>query len=290
MHIRQLLTFSALLLSSSLAAAPTSSLAQTATPAQIVTAMRNTNLNIDTGLEAIQTRCDIQQKRKVLLEQENARRTPDLNGLNSSKTILLALLDQQNSVLMEKTRILSDLKARISQLQDDIKSSKKTAATHLAELKAQRDTAKTAVLAPAKKLRRLDDAYEALVLAGQATDQGEASYLSTRAELVNTQGQQQATVIEKNRAIADLTALMRLGQTDCLGLSNEELKRLQDELKLKQSSLPTATAEQKAAQVALNGTKKKLRIVQTKIAKLSAIEIPAIPSICAIIDQFTPAD
>lgn len=278
MQLRSLFTLATLVLSGSLVGAPTNSVAQTATPGQILTAMRTTNQNIDVGISAIQTRCEIQRKRKGLLEQENAKRTPDLSDLNGSKTILLAQQQQQNSVLMEKSRVLGELKARISQLEDDIKNSTKDTNTRLKELQVARDAAKKAALDAAKKLRALDDAYEALVLTGQATADGEASYLSVRAELVTTRTQQESIVMQKNLAIGELS----LGHTT-------SLTDMKNELKSKQSGVASATAEQKAAQAALDGTKKKLRVVETQIAKLSEIAIPAIPSICGIIDQFTPA-
>ena len=299
---------SAILLSS-IAFISTSNLthAQSASPAELLAAMRQGNTNIENDVKNIQTRCANQQKRKELLEQEIVRRRPELTSLSASKATLTELLKQKDAALQARSKTLATLRASINEHQDAIKNANTSTTTRLATLRTERDAAKKVVQETTKNINSLDDVFEKWKDEGsneftlyraqfkdennklvtpdkrvELTPQEKSaldylkSYDSIRSDLSQTLTNKEAVVVQKNKAIADLT-----------DGSKETVQELKRKLAEKQAAVPGAIASVTAAQVDFNRTQADLRFVTARIATLSSIVIPNIPTVCTLINQMT---
>ena len=97
------------------------------------------------------------------------------------------------------------------------------------------------------------------------------------AELDKIKAANEATVIEKDKAIAELTSGTR-----------ETVQQLQARLTEKQKAVPAATAAVFVATGDFNRTQTSLRAVNARIATLSSILIPNISPVCTFINQVFP--
>lgn len=295
------------ILFSSIAFISTSNLthAQSSSPAELLAAMKQGNINIENDVKNIQTRCANQEKRKMLLEQEIVKRQPQLTQLTASKTALTELQKQKDATLEAKTKELAALRASITELQDAIKNEKTSTTTRLATLRTERDAAKKIVLDTTKNINTVDDFFETWKdegsneftlyraqfkdennkllppeqrLALTALEQSALDYLksydSMRSALVQVRTTNEATVTQKEKAIADLTAGRR-----------DTVQDLQRKLAEKQGAVSGAIAAVTAAQVDFNRTQADVRSVSARIATLSSIVIPNIPTVCTFINQ-----
>jgi chromosome segregation ATPase len=299
---------SAILLSS-IAFISTSNLthAQSASPAELLAAMKQGNINIENDVKNIQTRCANQQKRKELLEQEILKRKPELTSLSASKTALTELLKQKDATLQGRSKTLAALRASITDLQDAIKNANTSTTTRLATLRTERDAAKKVVQETTKNINSLDDVFEKWKDEGsneftlyraqfkdennkllppekrvELTQQEKSaldylkSYDSMRSTLTQTKTTNEATIIQKDKAITDLTAGRK-----------ETVQELQRKLAEKHAAVPATIASVTAAQVDFNRAQGDLRFVTARIATLSSIVIPNIPTVCTFINQMS---
>jgi chromosome segregation ATPase len=227
--------------------------------------MKQTNGYIDNDVKTIRTRCANQQKRKELLEQEIVKRQPELTSLTASKTALTEQLKKNGAALDAKSKVLAELRAAITDLQDAIKNANTSTTTRLATLKTERDAAKKSIVDVTKNINSLDDVFEKWKDEGSneftlyraqlkyennkfvtpdkrvpltAAEQSALDYLTAydtmRASLSQIKAANEATVIQKDKAIAELTSGTR-----------ETVQVLQTRLAEKQKAVPAATAARK---------------------------------------------
>lgn len=294
---------------SSLALFATSHNAHAQSAAELIAAMKQGNTNIDNDVKTIRTRCANQQKRKDLLDQEIVKRQPQLTSLTASKTLLTEQLKQNSTALDAKNKVLADLRASISDLQDAIKEANTSTTTRIAKLKEERDAAKKAVVDLTKNINSLDDVFEKwkdegsneftlyraqlkdennkfltpdkrvpLTPAEQSALDYLTAYDTMRATLSQSKTANEAAVIQKDKAIADLSSGTR-----------ETVQTLQTRLTEKQKAVPAAITAVTTAQNEFNRTQRDLRAVTARIATLSSIIIPNISPVCTFINQVFPS-
>ena len=305
----RLRTVSALLLSSlALVATSQNVRAQALSPAELVNAMKQTNAYLDNDVKTIRSRCANQQKRKELLDQEIVKRQPELTSLTASKTALTEQLKKNGAALDAKSKALAELRAAITDLQDAIKNANTSTTTRLATLKTERDAAKKSIVDVTKNINSLDDVFEKWKDEGSneftlyraqlkyennkfvtpdkrvpltAAEQSALDYLTAydtmRASLSQIKAANEATVIQKDKAIAELTSGTR-----------ETVQVLQTRLAEKQKAVPAATAAVFVANGDFNRTQTDLRAANARIATLSSILIPNISPVCTFINQVFP--
>lgn len=305
----RLRTVSALLLSSLAFVATSQNVrAQALSPAELVNAMKQTNAYLDNDVKTIRSRCANQQKRKELLDQEIVKRQPELTSLTASKTALTEQLKKNGAALDAKSKALAELRAAITDLQDAIKNANTSTTTRLATLKTERDAAKKSIVDVTKNINSLDDVFEKWKDEGSneftlyraqlkyennkfvtpdkrvpltAAEQSALDYLTAydtmRASLSQIKAANEATVIQKDKAIAELTSGTR-----------ETVQVLQTRLAEKQKAVPAATAAVFVANGDFNRTQTDLRAANARIATLSSILIPNISPVCTFINQVFP--
>lgn len=302
----QLRSVSAILLASLTYIATSSGAhAQAASPGELVNTMKTVNGYIANDVKTLQTRCANQQKRKEILEKEIVSRQPELTSLNAMKTALTAQLKQKDDTLQGKNKALAALRASIEDLLDAIKNANTSTATRLVALKAEREAARKTAVAATKSIDSLDDVFEAWKDQGSneftlyraqfkdennkilppekripltAEEQTALDYLksydSMRAGYTQTKTINEAIVVEKDKAIANLTSGTR-----------DTVQVLQGKLAEKQGMIAGAVAAVAVAQTDFNRTQADLRSVNARIATLSSIVIPNIPTVCTFINQ-----
>jgi len=305
----RLRSVSALLLSSlAFIATSQDTRAQAPSPAELVNAMKLGNSYIDNDVKTIRTRCANQQKRKELLELEVVKRQPQLTALTASKTTLTEQLKLKDEALDAKEKALAELRAIITEIQDAIKNANTSTTTRLATLKMERDAAKKAIVDLTKNINSLDDVFEKwkdegsneftlyraqlkdennkfvtpdkrvpLTPAEQSALDYLTAYDTMRGTLTQSKATNEATVIQKDKAIADLTSGTR-----------ETVQVLQARLVEKQRAVPAAMAAVFTAQAEVKKTRTDLRAVNARIATLSSILIPNISPVCTFINQVFP--
>jgi chromosome segregation ATPase len=282
--------------------------AQAQSAADLVNAMKQGNANIDSDVTTIRVRCANQTKRKDLLDQEIVKRQPELTALTASKTALVDQLRLKQVTLDAKSKALADLRATIADVQDAIKAANTSTTTRLATLKTERDAAKKAIVDGTKNINTLDNEFEKWKDDGSneftlyraqlkdennkfvtpdkrvpltAAEQSALDYLTAydtmRASLTQIKAANEATVIQKDKAIADLTTGTR-----------DTVQVLQARLAEKQKAVPAAMAAVFSAQGEFNKAQTDLRAVTARIATLSSIVIPNISPVCTFINQVFP--
>lgn len=302
----QLRSVSAILLASlTYIATSSGAYAQAASAAELLNTMKTVNGFIANDVKTLQTRCANQQKRKELLEKEIVSRQPELTSLTATKTALTAQLRTKEATLQEKRTALAFLRASIDNLEDAIKNANTSTASRLVTLKAERETARKAAVSATKSIDSLDDIFEAWKDQGSneftlyraqfkdennkilppekrialtAEEQKALDYLksydSMRAGYTQTKTTNEAIVVEKDKAIANLTS----GNRDTVQV-------LQGKLAEKQGMVAGAVAAVTVALTDFNRTQGDLRSVNARIATLSSIVIPNIPTVCTFINQ-----
>jgi len=280
-------------------------LAQTADPAEVERAMIQGNINIDNDVKVLKIRCNNQARRKETLDKEILQRKPELASLATSKTTLTTQLKQKDDTLQTRSRSLATLRASISDLQDAIRNANTSTATRLVTLRAEREAARRAAAAASRDIDSTDAVFEKWKNQGSneftlyraqlkdennkilppekrtpltADEQKALDYLKSydtmRAGYVTTKTTNEAIVAEKDRTIASLISGTR-----------ENVQTLRGRLREKEGMVGAAVAAVASAQSDFNGTQGELRRVNARIATLSDINIPAIPTVCSLINQ-----
>lgn len=276
-------------------------------PAEVVSAMRTTNNYIASDVTEISRRCEVQGRRKTFLEAEIQRRQPELATQTTTRNNLQTQLTQASGVATAKRAALATLEADITGLRTSIVNANTNATTLLATYRAERDAATLASARAAKDIQALDKVFEEwkesgsneftlfraqlrdennkllppasripLTAAEQAALDRLTAYDTMRAQLSSVMATNDAIVVQKTTAIAELTA----GRT-------RSVQELQTQLTQKLGMLPGALAQRDAAVREQTRIEGQIRVVSARIATLSSIVIPAIPRVCGVINTLS---
>jgi hypothetical protein len=276
-------------------------------PGDVVAAMRTTNRYIESEVTEISRRCEAQDRRKRFLETETQRRQPELATLTAAKTYLQTELATASATVISKRQALATLEAEISGLRTSIVNANTNATTLLATYRAERDAATLASARAAKDIQALDKVFEEwkesgsneftlfraqlrdennkllppasripLTAAEQAALDRLTAYDTMRAQLSSVMATNDAIVVQKTTAIAELTA----GRT-------RSVQELQTQLTQKLGMLPGALAQRDAAVKEQKRIEDRIRVVSARIGTLSNIVIPAINRVCGVINTLS---
>lgn len=276
-------------------------------PADVVSAMKTTNNYIASDIRDVTLRCEVQARRKTFLETEIQRRQPELATLTANRADLQTQLANASTAVTANRQALATLEADITGLRRSIVDANTSATTLLATYRAERDAATVASVRAAKDIQALDKVFEEWKESGSneftlfraqlrnennrilppesrtpltATEQAALDRLTVydamRAQLSSVMATNDAIVVQKTTAIAELTA----GRT-------RSVQELQTQLTQKLGYLPGALAQRDAAvreQTRIDG---QIRVVSARIGTLSSIVIPTIPRVCEVINTLS---